>query len=74
MLSLTSALLHDIGHGPFSHAIESITKINHEDFTTAIISGKTKNKRVVASIRNKTFHVVRAYSPLTYKKRLFDRV
>ncbi|TKY92124.1 MAG: HD domain-containing protein [Candidatus Methanomarinus sp.] len=45
-----AALLHDVGHAPFSHATEEIMPINdqtgkpyrHEDYTTAIIKGPLK--------------------------------
>ncbi len=43
-----AALLHDIGHGAFSHVIEKILGFHHEDFTIeAVLSNQTEVNQVL---------------------------
>jgi HD superfamily phosphohydrolase len=43
-----AALLHDIGHGAFSHVIETILNFHHERFTIeAVLSDETEVGRVL---------------------------
>lgn len=44
---LASALLHDVGHGPYSHAFEHVFKVRHEKSTARIITGETEIKTVL---------------------------
>ncbi len=44
---MIAALLHDIGHGPFSHAFELMYPISHEEHSVKIISGNTEINQIL---------------------------
>jgi HD superfamily phosphohydrolase len=43
-----AALLHDVGHGAFSHVMESVLGFNHEDWTRrAVLSSETQINQIL---------------------------
>ncbi|USK44244.1 HD domain-containing protein [Cytobacillus oceanisediminis] len=50
ILTLCAALLHDLGHGPFSHSFEKVFDLDHEHYTRAIILGDTEVHQVLTRV------------------------
>lgn len=68
LVALCAALLHDIGHGPFSHSLEQIFGTDHEKWTCELILGETGVNRVLREADEELPRKVAAVIRKTYEK------
>jgi len=70
MLILCAALLHDLGHGPYSHSFESVLGIDHEVFTRRILLEDTRINQLLESYESGFSQKVSDVIEKTYPDRL----
>jgi hypothetical protein len=67
LVCLSAALLHDLGHGPFSHSIEPVMRMNHEQWSCRLILGDTEVNRVLREVSDDFPERVAAVIAKTYE-------
>ncbi|MFD0050811.1 HD domain-containing protein [Actinomycetes bacterium NPDC127524] len=70
LLSLCAALLHDLGHGPFSHSFEKVFDTDHEHFTREIVLGDTEVNQVLQRVSKDFPKKVAEVIAKTYRSKL----
>lgn len=73
-LILACALLHDIGHGPYSHVTEGIVGYDHEDWSCRIVSEDTEVNSILKKYDSALPEAIASVLKKTYKPKYISQM